>query len=210
MVGNPLLSPFVAARTGPAYTRFSVPEPDRPRWEGRLADMEREQALRGDGWRDVVAALLQVTLVELARLATPYIPGLQQQGDTLLAEVFEVIEARHPERLGTADVAAAVGLTPSYLTTLVRQRTGRTVLDWILERRMAAARELLLASDLSAEEVARRVGFATRRTSTGASAPTTAWLRVAGAPRRAARSPRAEDVASPSASPHGRSTSRPG
>ena len=157
--GNPLLSPFVAAGTAPAYARFHVPEPDQPRWAGRLAEMEREQGARAEGWQDVVGALLQVVLVELARLAAPFTAGLRQQSDTLLAEAFEVIEARHRERLSTADVAAAVGLTPGYLTTLVRRRTGRTVLDWILERRMAAARELLLASDLSAEEVARRVGF---------------------------------------------------
>lgn len=157
---NPLLAPFVAAGQAPASARFHVPAEDQPRWAGRLAEMEREQARQGDGWREVVAALLQVTLVELARLAAPYTTGLRQQGEALLAEVFEVIDAGYREPLSTADVAAAVGLTPGYLTTLVRRRTGRTVLDWILERRMAAARELLLRTDLSAEAVAGRVGFA--------------------------------------------------
>ena len=157
---NPLLAPFVAAGQAPAYARFHVPAEDQPRWAGRLAEMEREQATQADGWRDVLAALLQVTLIELARLAAQYATGLRQQGEALLAEVFDVIDACYREPLSTADVAAAVGLTPGYLTTLVRRRTGRTVLDWILERRMAAARELLLSTDLSAETIAGRVGFA--------------------------------------------------
>lgn len=156
---NPLLAPFVAAGQTPAYARFRVPEQDRPRWAARLGDMEREQAAQADGWRDVLGALLQVTLVELARLAGPGAAGLRRQGEALLAEVFDVIDAKYPEPLSTADVAAAVGLTPGWLTTLVRRRTGRTVLDWILERRMAAARELLLNTDMSAEAVAGRVGF---------------------------------------------------
>ncbi len=157
---NPLLAPFVAAGQAPGYARFSVPVEDQPRWAARLADMEREQAVRADGWRDVLAALLHVTLVELARLAAPVSTGLRQQGETLLAEVFDVVDARFREPLSTADVARAVGLTPGHLTTRVRRRTGRTVLDWILERRMAAARELLLSTDLSAEAVAAQVGFA--------------------------------------------------
>lgn len=157
---NPLLAPFVAAGQAPAYARFHVPSDDQPRWAARLADMQREQAIRADGWRDVLAALLQVTLIELARLAAPYSTGLRQQGQALLADVFDVIDARYREPLSTADVADAIGLTPGYLTTLVRQRTGRTVLDWILERRMAAARDLLLHTDLSSEAVAGRVGIA--------------------------------------------------
>jgi AraC family transcriptional activator of pobA len=157
---NPLLAPFVAAGQAPAYARFRVPEQNRPRWAGRLRDMEREQAAREDGWRDVLGSLLQVSLVELVRLAAPYAAGLRRQGEALLAEVFDVIDARYGEPLSTADVATAVGLTPGYLTTLVRRRTGRTVLDWILERRMAAARGLLLGTDMSAEAIAGRVGFA--------------------------------------------------
>lgn len=156
---NPLLAPFVAANQTPAFARFHVPEQDRPRWTARLHEMEREQAARADGWGDVLAALLQVTLIELARLASPFTTGLRQQGDTLLAEVFDVIGQRYREQLSTADVADAVALTAGYLTTLVRRRTGRTVLDWILERRMAEARRLLLSTDLSAEAIAADVGF---------------------------------------------------
>lgn len=157
---NPLLTPFVAAGQRPAYARFQVPEADRPRWTARLAAMELEQAQRQDGYDEAVAAYLLITLVELARLAAPWTTGLRQHGQDLLARVFEVIEERFGERLSTADVAAAVGLTPGHLTTVVRERTGRTVLDWITERRMAHARSLLLTTDASAEQVAAAVGYA--------------------------------------------------
>jgi AraC family transcriptional activator of pobA len=156
---NPLLAPFLAAAQGPASARFHVPEQDRPLWATRLNAMQGEQEWRAEGHDDAVTAYLTITLVELARLADPAAAGLRLQGQELLAGVFELIDERFADRLSTADVAAAVGLSPGHLTTLVRRRTGRTVLDWIAERRMAAARDLLLTSDLSAEEVARRVGF---------------------------------------------------
>lgn len=156
---NPLLTPFVAAGQRARYARFHVPEADQDRWTARLRAMETEQELRQEGHDDVVAAYLTITLVELARLAAPYGAGLRLQGEALLAQVFDVIDERYAEQLSTSDVAEAVGLTSGYLTTLVRRRTGRTVLDWITERRMAAARELLLTTDLSAELIATRVGY---------------------------------------------------
>jgi AraC family transcriptional activator of pobA len=156
---NPLLAPFVAAGQRPTYARFHVPEQQQLRWAARLEEMEREQTEQHQGWREVVGAQLQVTLIDLARLAGPGTAGLRQQGEVLLARVFDIIDERYREPLSTADVAAAVALSPGHLTTLVRRRTGRAVLDWILERRMAAARHLLVSTDLSAEAVAGRVGF---------------------------------------------------
>ena len=156
---NPLLTPFFAAGQRSNFARFHVPEADQDRWRTRLSAMEHEQAEQGVGFGQAMEAYLLITLIELARLAAPYIEGLRQQGQDVLADVFEVIESRFHQRLSTADVAAAVGLTPGYLTTLVRSRTGRTVLDWITERRMAQARSLLLTTDASAEKIASEVGY---------------------------------------------------
>jgi len=52
-----------------------------------------------------------------------------------------------------------VSLSRGHLTTVVRRKTGRTVQEWIGERRMAEARRLLVETDLSVEEVGRRVGY---------------------------------------------------
>lgn len=42
--------------------------------------------------------------------------------------------------------------------SVVRGRTGRTVQEWIIERRMAEARTMLEETDLPVAEIARRVG----------------------------------------------------
>jgi AraC-like DNA-binding protein len=73
--------------------------------------------------------------------------------------VFDVIERRYAEPLSLRDVATAVSLSPGHLTSTVRRQTGRTVQQWITERRMVEARRLLAATDLPVGEVGRRVGF---------------------------------------------------
>lgn len=63
------------------------------------------------------------------------------------------------EPLSLRDVARELGVTSGHLTTVVRRRTGRTVQDWIIERRMAEARNLLSNTNLPISEIARRVGI---------------------------------------------------
>ena len=157
----------------PGYARFPCPPPTDPAgppgWP--RCTTSRSSARRP---RRGVTAYLAITLVELARLAAPSTAGLRQQGELVLARVFEVVDERYAGRLSTSDVAAAVGLTPGYLTTLVRERTGRTVLDWITERRMAAARALLLTTTSAPSSSPAGSASRTRRTSAAGSAPSTA------------------------------------
>jgi AraC-like DNA-binding protein len=156
---NPLLNPFVAAEMDPGIGRFRVPDPDRERWVRRLHDLRGELRDQPDGHEGAIAALLLLLLTDVARLARDVAGAMRARDEPLLAQVFEIIESRYTERLTLRDVAAEVGLSGGYLTTLVRERTGRTVVDWILERRLAAARALLLGTDLTVEGTAKRVGF---------------------------------------------------
>ena len=77
----------------------------------------------------------------------------------MLEAIFSYIEDHYAEPISLSDVAAAVNLTPGYLTTAVRRRTGRTVLDWITERRLAEARHLLITTDESVEQIGKLAGY---------------------------------------------------
>jgi AraC family transcriptional regulator, transcriptional activator of pobA len=156
---NPLLAPFLRAEQQPTSARFTIPEHARPIWAAHLRIMHRERTELRDGYREMVAAYLRIILVALSRVAADYTGTLQHSGESTLADVFGVIEQRYTRPLSTSDVAATIGLTPGYLTTLVRRQTGRTVGEWITERRMAAARDLLTSTDLTAEQISARVGY---------------------------------------------------
>jgi AraC-like DNA-binding protein len=136
-----------------------VPVDARPEWEARIAALHRELTERPDGYREAAPAHLMLLLVGVSRLAADVVDDLRINAEPLLAEVFTVIEDRYREPLSLRDVARAVRVSPGHLTSTVRRRTGRTVQEWITERRMVQARRLLAATALPVGEVARLVGY---------------------------------------------------
>lgn len=79
--------------------------------------------------------------------------------DPQLNALFQYIESNYYKSISLQDVAGVVGYSPSYLTHLVRGKTGKTVYSWIIERRMAQARSLLLETDQSVEQISLAVGY---------------------------------------------------
>lgn len=57
--------------------------------------------------------------------------GMRVRNDSVLAEVFVCIEEHYAEAISLKEVAVAVSLSPSYLTTVLRDRTGRTVVKCV-------------------------------------------------------------------------------
>jgi AraC family transcriptional regulator, transcriptional activator of pobA len=156
--GHPLLFPFAHGQPS-GLLQLRVPPARQPVWGHMISSIETELAARREGYRQAVLAHLTLLLIDIARLAYDVVGDLRRSGEPLLAEVFAVIDGGLSEPLSLRDVAHAVGVTPGHLTTVVRCRTGRTVQDWIIERRMAEARSLLAETDLPVGEVARHVGM---------------------------------------------------
>jgi AraC-like DNA-binding protein len=86
-------------------------------------------------------------------------PAAPSAQDLLVERVFEEIEATFREPVSAGDIARELGYTPGHLTTLVRRRTGRTLLEWITERRMIEVRRMLRETDLPLGVVASRTGL---------------------------------------------------
>jgi len=173
---HPLLFPFVHGQSG-GLLQLNVPLERQPLWDNAIASIEAELAERNEGYRQAALAHLTLLLIDVARLADDVVGDLRRSGEPLLAEVFTVIDRHRGDPLSLRDVADELGMTPGHLTTVVRRRTGRTVQEWIIERRMAEARSLLSETQLSVAEIARRVGISDpgyfsrqfRRTTHGAS-----------------------------------------
>lgn len=153
---HPLLFPFLHGRAD-GVLRLEISR--QQLWENAIGSIEAELASRQEGYRQAALAHLTLLLIDLARITADVVGDLRRSGEPLLAEVFDVIERRHGEPLSLSDVAHEVGMTPGHLTTVVRRRTGRTVGDWITERRMAQARSLLAGTDLPISAVAQRIGM---------------------------------------------------
>lgn len=135
--------------------RIDIPSPQRARWQYQVSALKSEVDTDDEHRSRALLAHLTILLIELQRLAV----DLDQRPEPSLQAVFDTIEARFPEPLTLRDVAQAAGLSPGYLTTRVRQRTGRTIQQWITERRLVEARRLLADTDEPIAGVAAAVGF---------------------------------------------------
>ncbi|MBB3601437.1 AraC-like DNA-binding protein [Mycolicibacterium sp. BK556] len=155
---HPLLFPFLHGRPG-GVLRISLPDSRKAFWDSMIESMEAELTVRRDGYRPAVLAQLTLLLIDLARMTEDLVHDLRRSGEPLIADVFTVIDRQLGKPISLRDVAQELGLTPGHLTTVVRRRTGRTVGEWILERRMAQARILLRDNSISVTEVAHRVGI---------------------------------------------------
>ena len=128
-------------------------------WIQHVAAIERELNHPRDGSTEAALAHLTLLLVSAARISVDIGQDLRLRSEPLLAMVFEFIENHYHERISLTTIAAAAGLTPGHLTTVVRRKTGRSVQRWITERRMAEARKLLRETDLTIELIAAHIGY---------------------------------------------------
>lgn len=76
-----------------------------------------------------------------------------------MAEVFRFIDENYHRAVTLCDVAQAVGYSPAYLTNLMRQQTGKSFYRWLVERRMAQARSLLLKTEQPVGQISEAVGY---------------------------------------------------
>lgn len=154
---HPLLFPF--ARGVDRAQRLRIPPAERAGWVERCAALAAELRSRRDGCHEAALAHLTLLLVATARLSAGVADQLRSSDEPLLAAVFDVIERRYHEPISLADVAADVALTAGHLTTVVRRKTGRTVQQWIAQRRMQQARLLLAETGLTVAAISHRVGY---------------------------------------------------
>lgn len=76
-----------------------------------------------------------------------------------IQQIFDYIGAHYQESISLSDVAREFGYSSAYLTDLVKRQTGKAVNSWIIERRLAAVKALLLKTDYSIEKIAEEVGY---------------------------------------------------
>jgi transcriptional regulator GlxA family with amidase domain len=79
--------------------------------------------------------------------------------DIRVAEAVRLIDQHKKTPLSVPDLARAVNVSPSYLTRLFRQQTGRPPAKFARDARLERAHYLLRTSFLTVKEVMAEVGW---------------------------------------------------
>ncbi len=77
----------------------------------------------------------------------------------LITRILAYIDMRFSEDIRISEVAEKFFLNVSYLSTLIRKRTGKTYSDIVTEKRLTYAQELLGKTNLPVLDIAHRAGY---------------------------------------------------
>ena len=111
---------------------------------------------RGSGLKNRTQMLGYAYLL-LARLLDTGETGGESAG--VAARAAEFLDNNYAEQLSSDDIAAAAGVSRSWLYRLFMQEYGVSPAAYLREKRLAHARQLLQSSGLHVAEIARSVGY---------------------------------------------------
>ena len=108
---------------------------------------------------DTQSVLKPLTLTLLMYVAREYRKtSLQSDSGTLSDRIIRFV-SEHSDKVTLEMIASHFSYHPNYISSLLRQETGRTFSDILLEQRMDRALALLQGTNLSVEEVSAMVGY---------------------------------------------------
>ena len=85
--------------------------------------------------------------------------ALRERSHRLAEDFADAVEGRFRSGAGVADYAQALNVTPTHLSRVCRDASGRPALALLNERIMYEARRLLRDTDMPAREIAETLGF---------------------------------------------------
>lgn len=77
----------------------------------------------------------------------------------VIAKIKNVVGKEYSKDISLNDMAAAVNLTPSYVSYIFKKETGQSLIKYITDVRMSKAKKLLEESDLKVLQIAKRCGY---------------------------------------------------
>ena len=118
----------------------------------------------------ILGSLFVVLLLKIKELFwSSYNPRIEGDRDSQIVKSFKqllekefgkmVSESGANRRPQVKDFADKLHLHPNYLNSVIRSKTGKTIIDWLTDRTLTTARSLLTNTALSSKEIAYKLGF---------------------------------------------------
>lgn len=103
--------------------------------------------------KEYITRIIQAAIDQRDRLST-------NRYDTVMNEVYKYIDANYQtEELSLNEIALHVNFSPSHLSMIFSQQTGKTLIKYITDVRMNRAKELLRCTSKRSGEISSMVGY---------------------------------------------------
>lgn len=88
--------------------------------------------------------------------------GMQRQKSSkvLCERTKQIINSEYANTdLSLVSISSEIGVSPNYLSALIKKEEGRTFIDLLTERRIEVAKELLLCTSMKIKEISEKCGY---------------------------------------------------
>ena len=84
----------------------------------------------------------------------------KKSSEIICEKALDIIENKYADQeLSLLSVSSEIGVSPNYLSTLIKKNTGRTFVELLTDRRIRKARELLLGTTMKIREITEACGY---------------------------------------------------
>ncbi|MFH0918796.1 MAG: AraC family transcriptional regulator [Fibrobacterota bacterium] len=130
---------------------------------GLVMNMHREFMAQDKGWSELVRDYFRIFLAECCRQALKSGVTILGKGKPFAHLVMEPVrrylDLNYTEHVSIESLARRSGYSGPYLCRLFKEYTGKTLYDYILDKRAQTAMMLLRSTDKSVSRVAMESGF---------------------------------------------------
>lgn len=84
----------------------------------------------------------------------------KKSSEVICEKAVQIIEKRYTEQeLSVMQVSAEIGVSPNYLSALIKKNTGNTFIELLTKKRIDKARELLCCTSMKIREITEECGY---------------------------------------------------
>lgn len=100
------------------------------------------------------------TFAELFEHVAAFIKDAQQHQDPIASLVMDILNTRYSQDLSLAYLSQLLTMSPAYLSVFIKEKTGANFSDHLNEIRIRKAKELLVVTEMSIQDISMQVGYA--------------------------------------------------
>ncbi len=112
--------------------------------------------------KGLISAMMYKICDELDRLTLPIEGVAGSRREALFLQFLDLLTEYHCQQRSVGFYASRLHITPKYMSSLIKEISGRSAAQWIDEYVILEAKSLLKYSDLSIQEIAYRLNFSTQ------------------------------------------------
>ena len=132
--------------------------------ERLVLEMVDEQEKKREGYLKVIRSLLSVVLIKTFRLCESKkhqpLPSVQRK---IVGEIVDYVAAHDSKDLSVGEISHAMFFSPSYLSRVFKQHTGKSLVKFIQSKKIETAAELLRTTDYTIDKIMFDAGYSDKK-----------------------------------------------